>query len=206
MKRTNKAQNIGMRKIFYIVFFVVSMCIFSAIAPYPVFSNHTNITEGLAYQINNYRETEISPKSNQTPEILMLDFQVVNNLLPVGAQFEIFDIFSDNKFVAQRTGGVFHLDVEPKDKANAQQVLDIAQEWNWQRRPALVKLNDFTYVPASISLYPHGYSALHTQNGHFCLHFQNSKTDGTKQTDAKHQRCVRKAESLGKNFIKNIDN
>ena len=50
--------------------------------------------------------------------------------------------------------------------------------------PALAKINEQTFLPASIYSYQHGY-----QN-HYCMHFKNSKTDGTKKEDAFHQKNI----------------
>lgn len=195
-----------MQKLFYIFSFILSAFIFSAVLPYPVFSNHTNITESIAYDINNFHEIEISNVVSKEPKILSLDFSIMDSLLPIDSQFEVCDLQSKLSFLAKRTGGQFHLDIEPLDKQNAKILQEIAgEDWSWKRREALVKINDNTFVPASFSAYPHGHETLHTINGHICLHFLNSKTDGTKEEDLKYQQCIKLAQKYGKKYLQILE-
>ena len=195
-----------MRKIFYVICFIIITSTFSAIFPYPVFSNHTNITEKVAYEINNYNEVEISNSASSTIKVMSLDFSIVDSLIAVGDEVEIYDLNTESSFTVIRIGGVHHLDIQPVDKQNANILYEICDKnWSWQRRPVLIKLNDNAFIPASISCYPHGYSNGNSINGHICLHVYGSKTDGTREEDAEHQRCVKFAEKHGKEFIKKID-
>ncbi len=180
--------------------------IFSTIMPYPVISNHTNITESDAYNINNYYETEISSQTAQSSQLLTLDFDVVDCLLPNGTEFEIYDFDNEMSFTVQRTGGKNHIDIEPIDEENSQIFSEICDyAFSWQRRPVLVKINENAYLPASICQYPHGYVSIENGlNGHLCLHFLSSKTDGTNEEDFQHQRCVKYAISHGKKLIEKL--
>ncbi len=188
-----------MNKILYIIVFVIVTATFSAILPYPIFSNHTNITEGNAYEINNFHEVEMSATSDESAKILPLEFDYVNFLLPMDEEFEIFDVEREESFVAKRTGGKNHVDFEPINAENAQILLTmIGENFSWTRRPVLVKLSENAFVPASMSEYPHGHSTIENGIfGHFCLHFLNSKTDGTQEIDAQHQKCVKYAQNHG---------
>ena len=41
---------------------------------------------------------------------------------------------------------------------------------------------------------PHGTTTISNNfDGHFCIHFKNSKTHGTDKVDSEHQNCVNKA-------------
>lgn len=193
-----------MRKMFYIFTFLLSCAIFSAIFPYPVLSNYTNVPESVIYQQNNFQEIELQPQAFQNVQMLPLDFASINAILPVGSVFEVFDIESGISFNAVRSGGTYHFDIEPSGKADFALICQICNNnFSWQRRPALLKLNEYSYVPASLSLYPHGYNSVQNNDvlGHFCLHFKNSRMDGTKKKDGTHQKCVALASKF-KNFSK----
>lgn len=181
-----------MRKLICIFLFIVAVGIFSAILPYPILSNHTNITESDAYQINNLRESEISRETAESAKVLTLDFSDIDALLPIGTEFELCDLESEQIFTFVRTGGKNHADIEPAttvEYENLRQTFD----FSWERRPAIVKLNENAFLPCSLAAYPHGYNKTDTCLGHFCLHFFGSKTDGTNEEDFYHQKCVKKA-------------
>ena len=192
----------------YIVFFMVVAAIFSCVMPYPIFSNYTNITESNAYDINNYFETELSSQSTTTPQILDLNwFDNINTLLSANRTYEIFDIKSGQSFFVSRTGGTNHAEVEPISENDNQTIYEIFNNnWDWQRLPVLLKYNSLSYIPASLSGYPHGYSKTTSNktNGHFCLHFKNSKTHVTNKIDSKHQKCVNYATQQGEKFLKQL--
>ena len=180
---------------------------FCAILPYPIFSNHTNIPESVSYDINNFHEIEIQNKELQTAQVLPLTFEVVDLLIPIGTEFEIFDIKTNISYFVKRTGGIHHADIEPISLENAKLLLESAEnKWSWNRRPVIVKLNELAYVPASLSAYPHGYTNQNYISGHLCLHFENSKMDGTKEVDFKHQQSINLAKEKSKDFLKKIEN
>ena len=202
-----------MKTVFNIFSFTLIALLICAVFPYPAFSRYTNITQIEAYKINNFHESEITNQASQKTEILDLKFESLDLIFPINSQFEIFDMHSSSSFMATRTGGKNHFDIEPVDFENAQIIQQIAAEnnsaesqiWSWTRHPVIVKLNEHAFLPASIAYYPHG----HTKNpvitnGHFCLHFAGSKTDGTNMVDDFHQKCVAYAKRNGKNFLKNI--
>ncbi len=171
----------------------MSCAIFAAIFPYPVLSNYTNVPESVVYKQNNFHEIELQPKTANNVQLLPLEFKSVNSILPVGSQFEVFDIQTGVNFNSVRTGGLYHFDIEPISDADFKFITEICNSnFTWQRRPVLVKLNEYSYIPASISLYPHGYNSVQSNGviGHFCLHFKNSRMDGTRKKDDAHQKCV----------------
>lgn len=180
---------------------------FSAVLPYPVFSNHTNITEGDAYKINNYFETEIESQSSQNQRLLELDFDVVDSLLPIESEFEIIEFENGTTVSMRRTGGKNHIDAEPINEENGEIFSEICDyTFTWQRRPVLVKINETAFLPASICEYPHGYSSVESGlNGHICIHFLSSKTDGTNEEDFQHLQCIKHAISHGKELIESLE-
>ena len=80
-------------------------------------------------------------------------------------------------------------------------------EWSWVRRPVWVEINGM-WVAGSINGMPHGYSLItdNGQDGHTCIHFEKSKTHGTKRVDEAHQEAVQTALKRGDeiNYI-NLD-
>ena len=174
---------------------------FGALLPYPIFSSTTNITHSDEFQINNFYESEFTNLDTLSPKILPLPHKEVVHFLD--EEFQILDLESGLCFSATRIGGKNHADIETTDTESAFVVKKICGgEFSQTRRPVLVKITETAYVPASIVLYPHGYTCNGTLGGPLCLHFLNSKTDGTKQEDFFHQQAVKKAEKLGKKYLK----
>ena len=194
-----------MQKVFYVFLCFIGCAIFACVLPYPIFSSHTNITEKVAYNINNHSESEFQNTYLHAAQVLHLTFPQVNALVMVNSTFEIFDLQTKKVIKVLRVGGQNHMDVQPIDKQNAENLFSL-NGWTWQRRPVIVKLTENAYVPASLATYPHGYNKLNTTTGHFCLHFLGSKTDGTCKEDFYHQKSVKKAMSEGQRFINSLDN
>lgn len=206
--------------------FLIFALVFSVLLPYPVLSNHTNITERNAYHINNAAETEILPTAAPSePRVLPLRFDVVNHLILQEDEFEILDISTNETFFAVRVGGKNHVDFQPATAQDMQSILSLCSgNFSWSRRPALIKLNENTYVPASFAAMPHGYTGFvpeinsiavpksyqneqkssQIHNGHFCLHFFGSKTDGTQEEDFYHQKAIKKAYHQGQKLLNSI--
>lgn len=119
----------------------------------------------------------------------------VDRLIPKNAVFTVKDVQTGKTFQVRRWAGVSHLDGEPltaKDTATMKSVY--GGSWSWRRRPILVLYNGHVYA-ASMNGMPHGTSTISNNNfaGHFCIHFKNSKTHGTKRVDPDHQNAVDKA-------------
>ena len=65
--------------------------------------------------------------------------------------------------------------------------------WSWRRRAILILYNGHVYA-ASMNGMPHGTTTISNGfDGHFCIHFKNSKTHGTKKVDPDHQSAVTSA-------------
>lgn len=199
--KTKQNNNMKQTTLIFVMIFTLTALIFSCFFPYPIFSNYNNITQSNAYDINNYQETEFQSQNSQTAKIINLEWNQADNLIPQDSEFEIVDLQSGQSFIAMRTGGENHADIEPKSETDVQ-LLKQFTTWTWTRRPVLVKLNDFAYLPASLAPYPHGFCQMQTSiNGHMCLHFKNSKTHGTNRQDEQHQKCVQKATTLGEKYL-----
>jgi peptidoglycan hydrolase-like protein with peptidoglycan-binding domain len=116
----------------------------------------------------------------------------VTSVIPKGAKFTIKDVRTGKTFTARRWSGVNHLDAEPltaDDTATMKSIYGGA--WSWNRRAILILYKGHVYA-ASMNGMPHGTTTIDDNNfdGHFCIHFKNSKTHGTERVDEAHQKAV----------------
>lgn len=194
------------KSLLIIFIFTVTAGLFASLFPYPIFSNYTNITKNEAYQINNHHETELQKQETEhSPKILNLDWQNgICSLLEEDAVYKLIDLKTQTQFYIKILDIQNHADIEPNSIQDFELMKNLSNNaWSWNRRPMLLKYNETTYFPASLSLYPHGHSQSRT-TGHFCLHFKNSKTNQTNQTDDFHKNTIKIAIKQGKNYIKNL--
>lgn len=134
----------------------------------------------------------------------------------------IIDVNTGLSFKVQRTFGTNHADVEAVSKEDTAMLKQIAGgEWNWVRRPIIVEVHG-ARLAASMTAMPHAgldhLPALQTvsnrsggfgrginldeikgngMDGHFDIHFLNSKTHGTNSVDAAHQKAIKEAANVG---------
>lgn len=194
------------RCLLIVFIFLLTAMMFASLFPYPIFSNYTNITKNEAYEINNYQETELQINDADTPpQILNLDWQKeIKYLLEENKVYAVIDLDTQIQFYIKIIDKHHHADIEPNSMQDFEIMQNLAENsWTWRRRPVLLKYNQTTYIPASLALYPHGYSESKT-SGHFCLHFKNSKTNQTNQIDDFHQNTIKIATKQGKKYIKNL--
>jgi hypothetical protein len=116
----------------------------------------------------------------------------VTSVIPKKAVFTIKDVRTGKTFKAKRWSGYNHLDAEPltaEDTATMKSIYGGA--WSWNRRPILILYKGHVYA-ASMNGMPHGTTTIDDNDfdGHFCIHFKNSKTHGTDVVDAAHQKAV----------------
>ncbi|MBO6093504.1 MAG: peptidoglycan-binding protein, partial [Oscillospiraceae bacterium] len=114
--------------------------------------------------------------------------------IPHHATFKVKDIKTGKIFSVKRWTGVNHADCEPASASDTKIMKSIYGHWSWKRRPILVKYNGHVYA-ASMNGMPHGTQTIKDNNfnGHFCIHFNGSKTHGSKKVDSAHQSCVKTA-------------
>lgn len=169
--------------LFTFSFVFVTLFVFSVV-PHPIFANQINLTNQAASQINDYHESEISPQTNQQTKILSLKWkQGINNLFPIGQEFDIVLLDCQTTISMERIGGKRHFDILPTNTQSKEILSQISTNPS-TKLPVLAKINNQTYLPASLYAYSHGY------DNHYCLHFKDSKTDGTKKEDAAHQKNI----------------
>lgn len=119
----------------------------------------------------------------------------------------VTDLDTGLQFNVQRRGGSSHADVQPltaEDTAVMKAIYD--GKWSWKRRAVVVVLEDGMRIAGSMNGMPHGQGAIvgNKFNGHFCIHFRDSKTHGSRQVDLAHQMMVWKAANVAASQIKSL--
>lgn len=133
--------------------------------------------------------------ANFTYETEQLNWFGNEGTIPKGAIFTVKDIDTGITFSARRWSGANHLDAEPINSDNAGKLKKASGgSFSWMRRAVLVKYNGHVYA-ASMNTMPHGDDTIagNSYEGHFCIHFLNSKTHETNRKDAAHQNAVARA-------------
>lgn len=136
----------------------------------------------------------VSTPSTKTYKTEVLDWfaDKVTSVIPKNARFTIKDVKTGKTFEAVRWSGANHLDAEPRTANDTATMKSIyGGSWSWTRRPILVLYNGHVYA-ASMNGMPHGTTTISSNSfdGHFCIHFKNSMTHGSKKVDPDHQSAV----------------
>ena len=119
-------------------------------------------------------------------------FKGGSTAIPKGAVFTVKDVYSGKEFKCKRWSGYNHLDAEPLTADDTAVIKAIyGGSFSWTRRPILVKYGNNVYA-CSMNGMPHEDDTIASNDfeGHFCIHFLNSKTHGTDKVDDDHQKCV----------------
>ncbi len=137
--------------------------------------------------------TKSATKTYKTRVLSWFDDHVTN-VIPKGATFTIKDVRTGKTFSAVRWSGVNHLDAEPASSKDTEAFKSIYRgKWSWARRPILILYRGNVYA-ASMNGMPHGTSTISNNfDGHFCIHFKDSKTHETNVVDSGHQNAVKVA-------------
>lgn len=131
-------------------------------------------------------------------EVEKISWSSMNGVIPRGNNFTIMDVSTGKRFTAKRRGGSNHIDAEPLSSKDTAIMKSIYGNWSWNRRAVVVIYNGKAYA-ASMNGMPHGGGEISGNgfNGHFCVHFLNSKTHGSGKVDGAHQAAVATAANLG---------
>ena len=125
-----------------------------------------------------------------------LSWEEVNKLFPKYAKATLVDLDTQMKFRIQRRGGSYHADVQPLTADDTSIMKKIyGGEWSWKRRAAVLQLDNGKMIAASMNGMPHGSGAIPDNNfqGHFCVHFRDSTTHGSRKSDWGHKIMIWKA-------------
>ncbi len=107
----------------------------------------------------------------------------------------VVDVRTGKRFRISRYGGDNHCDAEPATTADTRTFQSVAGgAWTWDRRPIWLEVNG-RVIAASMNCMPHEGQHIFDNDfdGHFCIHFFNSRTHDTDRIDEQHEACVREA-------------
>ena len=113
----------------------------------------------------------------------------------------VTDVATGITFKVYRGGGTNHADVQPATAADTAAMKKAcgSDYGTWARRAIWVSVDGKRYA-ASMNCMPHGEGSIKNNNfdGHFCIHFTNSRTHGSNSVCSLHQACIKKALKAGK--------
>lgn len=153
-------------------------------------------------------------------------FDKIKDVIPRGAVYKITDIQTGKSFNAKRTYGTNHADTETLTAEDTYIMKEIYNNaWSWARRPIIVEMGGYV-LPASMAGMPHagiedkpagqtvsarsgGYGTGYNfdlikgnnMDGHFDVHFFNSRTHGTNRVDPAHQKAIATAREYIENEL-----
>ncbi|BAF59204.1 MAG: LysM peptidoglycan-binding domain-containing protein [Pelotomaculum sp.] len=140
-----------------------------------------------------------SGKEKRSITVEPVDWSEVDELFPRGSTAYLQDFKTGRQFQIYRLFGTNHADCEPLTAEDSRIMKEVfGGEWSWDRRPAVLLLNGRA-IACSMAGMPHGTSQDIYGNdfdGHFDLHFLNSRTHETNRIDPDHQAAVRRAAGL----------
>jgi len=126
---------------------------------------------------------------------VMVDwFESGRYIFPRGATARIIDLRTGRSFNIKRTGGTNHADSEAISSDDSRIIREIWGGWDWERRAVIVEIGG-ARIAASMNGMPHGYEAIgnNAMQGHFCVHFYNSRLHVNNRECPEHQAMVRRA-------------
>ena len=156
-------------------------------------TENTPLNVGMELSVPVYRIPVKSTPGAQYGELLDW-WAEAQYVWPIGKDARIIDFETGKSFMARRTVGAFHADVEPLTASDTKIMFEIWGGWSWATRPVLVEV-DGRRIAASAHAMPHSIQTITNNNfrGHFCIHFLNSTRHKDNMQQADHQRNVRTA-------------
>lgn len=140
----------------------------------------------------------------------------VQTIFPRGKEAIVVDFKTGKSFNIKRTYGGNHADCETLTKEDTKMMKEIwGGTWSWDRRPVLIVVGDRKIAASMIGMPHAGLDAYPADvqvkgrsggfgtginldtikgngiDGHFCVHFLNSRTHGTNKLDVKHQENIK---------------
>lgn len=142
-------------------------------------------------------ETGSNPQPGKAPQLgQLVNWPDANKLFPRGGYATLRDFETGREFKIYRLFGTNHADCEPVTAEDSRIMREcFGGQWSWNRRAAIL-LIDGQAIACSMAGMPHGTSQNiknNNFNGHFDLHFLNSRTHATNKVDPAHQAAVRRA-------------
>jgi hypothetical protein len=168
-----------------------------------------NLFYDLRYGHNGGGESGTAPKVKvDNPFGGFLAWNQVKNIFKKLDKARVVDFETGLSFVVQRRAGFNHADVQPLSADDTAAMKAIyGGKWSWQRRAVIVELDGYR-IAASMNGMPHGTGAIRGNNfnGHFCIHFRDSKThSGNVDDNLSHLLMVWKAAGKVEEMMKNAN-
>jgi len=149
-----------------------------------------------------YVQSSLLSKTKVSParKVVLKDWfeSDIQDIFDRGTYAKVVDVITGKSFNIRRKGGVYHADVETVSTSDTKTMLAVyGGKWSWDRRAIWVVI-DGVYYAASMNGMSHGEETSLSNNmeGHFCIHFLNSRTHGTNMDGSVcplHQACVKQA-------------
>jgi hypothetical protein len=164
----------------------------------------------LIYKYSTGSEKPIPKKEIKTNQFYgeFLTWDKVNHYFPKFAYAKIIDYDTHLTFNVQRRGGSNHADVQPLTASDTAIMKKIYNgKWSWKRKAVIVQLDNGKKIAGSMHGMPHGQGAIKNNNfnGHFCIHFRDSKTHGSRMVDLAHQIMIWKSANILNQKLKALD-
>ena len=145
-----------------------------------------NYTNNIELSIFNCGLERCAPGQTWGPGIR--DHYLIHLVVSGKGTFEV----GGKTFEVVRWSGYNHIDAAPRTAEDTATMKSIyGGEWSWNRRAILILYNGHVYA-ASMNGMPHGTTTISSNDfdGHFCIHFKNSKTHESDKVDPDHQAAV----------------
>lgn len=146
-----------------------------------------------------YLPTSLLSKAAIEPEkqVVLADWfeSDIQEILGRGTYAKVVDVETGLSFNVRRKGGINHADMETVSTSDTKTMLSLyGGVESWDRRAIWVVI-DGVYYAASMNGKGHGEETGldNGLEGHFCIHFLNSRTHGTDNVCPLHQACVKQA-------------
>lgn len=141
--------------------------------------------------------TETRSEARATGERLIpeaLSWTEVQKIFPHNTVARVVDVETGKSFSVKRYYGTLHADVEPLTAEDTATMKGIYGQWSWQRRAIVVEVAG-RRIAASMNGVPHGNGAIASNNfnGHFCIHFKDSRTHNNRRVCPDHQAAIQAA-------------
>jgi len=148
-----------------------------------------------------------------------INWSLADEIFPRESDATIIDVLTGESFRIRRTFGTNHADVEPLTEEDTRIIYNLWGGHSWTQRAVIVITDTNHVMPASMNGFPHagldGHPVLDVvdnrsggygrgQNfdaikgngtdGHFCIHFADSRTHGSRNVHSGHQNMIRNAQ------------
>lgn len=166
-----------------------------------LFASSAEKYDGKTTIISSSSSSSSGSSSSSKSGVILADWWTsdIQKVYSRGTIATVTDVKTGISWKVKRRGGTNHADTEPltaEDTAKMKQAY--GGSWSWNRRAIWVTVNGKTYA-ASQNGMPHAVYSItdNNFNGHFCIHFLNSRTHTGNRLDSAHQSCVKAAYSAG---------